>query len=230
MTNTDNYYKLDNPAWYSLTETHRHFAVGNDIIRRYEKNIAPFIAIHPDWKNNITGLDQWTSPGDSFFLIGDTPSLPVNYRIESRLDCLQMTGEKVCSIVAAAVMEGLCERNDEEMKTLINLVQPGYYNSGTRLMGDYFGIRINGHLVAMTGERMRMDGLTEISAVVTHPDFTGRGHARQLVSYVANKNLLSGVIPFLHVAASNERAINLYRHLGFVERRVIAFWKINRMR
>ena len=60
------------------------------------------------------------------------------------------------------------------MLALINLVQPGYFLPGTKMMGDYYGIWQNGELVAVTGERMRMHGLTEISAVVTHPDFTGR--------------------------------------------------------
>jgi predicted GNAT family acetyltransferase len=97
------------------------------------------------------------------------------------------------------------------------------------MMGDYYGIRQNGELVAVTGERMRMEGLTEISAVVTHPDFTGRKYAQQLVAHVAIKNIEAGIIPFLHVAESNERAIGLYKRLGFTRRRIIDFWKIRRM-
>jgi predicted GNAT family acetyltransferase len=123
----------------------------------------------------------------------------------------------------------LDEANADEMYALINLVQPGYYKRDTRLMGDYFGIRIEGRLVAITGERMRMDGFTEISAVVTHPDFSGRGFARQLVAHVSNKNLTRGIIPFLHVAQSNERAVRLYQYLGFSTRRNIDFTKFCRL-
>jgi predicted GNAT family acetyltransferase len=73
-----------------------------------------------------------------------------------------------------------------------------------------------------------MHGLTEISAVVTHPDFTCRQYARQLVAHVSNKNIGAGIIPFLHVAESNERAIGIYQRLGSTRRRIIDFWKIRR--
>jgi len=95
-------------------------------------------------------------------------------------------------------------------------------------MGDYYGIYENGQLVSVTGERMRMPALTEISAVVTHPDFTGRKYAQQLIAFVSNKNLHAGNIPFLHVAETNERAIRIYEHLGFIKRRMINFTKIKR--
>ncbi|HXR79700.1 MAG TPA: GNAT family N-acetyltransferase, partial [Saprospiraceae bacterium] len=98
-----------------------------------------------------------------------------------------------------------------------------------RQMGDYYGIWQQDELVAISGERMRMNGLTEISAVVTHPEFTGRKYAQQLVAHVAKKNIEVGIIPFLHVAESNERAIGLYHKLGFSPRRLTPFWKIKRI-
>ena len=96
------------------------------------------------------------------------------------------------------------------------------------MLGDYFGIFNNNKLVAVTGKRMRMNGFTEISAVVTHPDFTGRGYAKQLVAHVVNKNLSNNIIPYLHVAADNLPAIRLYEKLGFETRRKMSFWKIKR--
>jgi predicted GNAT family acetyltransferase len=96
-------------------------------------------------------------------------------------------------------------------------------------MGDYYGIYQKGQLVSVAGERMRMHGLTEISAVVTHPNFTGRKYAQQLIAHVVNKNLAAGIIPFLHVASTNERALNIYQYLGFVKRRIIDFTKIKRI-
>lgn len=224
------YHKLNNPAWYSLTETHKNFAIGNEEIKRYQKDIAPFLAYSSGEEDVFIEPDQLIDVNDSFFIIGDLPSLPDNYHIESRLLCVQMICTTAVKINATAVIDELGEADEEQMTSLINLVQPGYYKSGTRLMGDYYGIRHNGQLISMTGERMRMISFTEISAVVTHPAFTGRGYARQLVAHTANKNLASGVIPFLHVAQTNERAIKLYEHLGFTQRRIIAFWKIKRER
>ncbi|MEI9809701.1 MAG: GNAT family N-acetyltransferase [Bacteroidota bacterium] len=224
----DIYYKLDNPVWYSLTEIHQCFAAGNDEIKRYEKNIAPFAACHPDKKDIPGQPEQWIIAGDAFFLLGNIPPLPANYIIESRLDCVQMISHTPINNTAAGDLQKLGESDDEEMAALINLVQPGYYHPGTRLMGDYFGIRVNGQLVAIAGERMRMNGLTEVSAVVTHPGFTGRGLAQQLIAHVVNKNLSAGIRLFLHVAATNERAIKLYEHLGFVQRRSIDVRKIKK--
>ncbi|MEO7306953.1 MAG: GNAT family N-acetyltransferase, partial [Ferruginibacter sp.] len=83
-------------------------------------------------------------------------------------------------------------------------------------------------LVAMAGERLRMDGLTEISAVVTHPDWLGRKFAQQLVSYLNDKNLQQGIIPFLHTGSGNERAIRIYELLGYTKRRIIPVTKIKR--
>jgi GNAT superfamily N-acetyltransferase len=222
--------KLDNPAWYSLLETHKHFALGDEEIKRYPENIAPFVAFHSDKKDILNQLDQWMNPGESFFLIGDLPTLPSNYIIESSLACTQMLCTEKISITNTAKIEKLGDADDEQMISLINLVLPGYYKPGTRLMGDYFGIRHKGELIAMTGERMCMNGLAEISAVVTDPLFTGRGYAQQLVAHTSNKNLAAGIIPFLHTGETNERAIKIYTHLGYIQRRIISFHKIKRMR
>ena len=222
------FQKLDNPAWFSLTETHQQFAIGNDEIKCYQKNIAPFVSFHSDKKDFVLQLDEWTSAGDSFFIINDLPALPLNYSIENKLLCFQMICTAIISKPINIEIEKLGEADEQQMTSLIKLVQPGYYLPGTRLMGDYFGIRFNGQLVAITGERMRMNGLTEISAVVTHPEFTGRQYAQQLVAHTSNKNFTSGIIPFLHVAVTNERAVKLYEHSGFIKRKSIPFWKIKR--
>jgi GNAT superfamily N-acetyltransferase len=224
------YHKLNNPAWYSLSESHKHFAVGNDKVTRYQKDIAPFLANHSEEEDFLLQPDQLVAINDSFFIIGDLPALPDNYLIESRLLCVQMICTSLIKINTTAAVEELGEPDDAQMTALINLVQPGYYKPGTRLMGDYYGIRHNGQLISMTGERMRMNGFTEISAVVTHPEFTGRHYAQQLIAHTVNKNIEAGIIPFLHVAQTNERAIKLYEHLGFTQRRIIAFWKIKRKR
>jgi len=223
-----NLYKLDNPAWHALSETHACFALGNDSVKRYQPHIVAFAAYNTG--KNITGqLDELIDVHESFFIIGDLPAFNANYHIESILPCEQMICTQQIEINITAAVEEPGEADDAEIAALINLVQPGYYKPGTRLMGDYFGIRQNSGLVAVTGERMRMNGLTEISAVVTHPDFTGRKYAQQLVAHVVNKNLTAGIIPFLHVSQTNERAIRIYELLGFVKRRIIDFTKIKRV-
>jgi predicted GNAT family acetyltransferase len=70
----------------------------------------------------------------------------------------------------------------------------------------------------MAGERMRLDGFTEISAVCVHPSYRGQGLAAELVSTLARSIASRAEISFLHVFNSNRAAIELYRKVGFVLR------------
>ena len=70
----------------------------------------------------------------------------------------------------------------------------------------------------MAGERLHLTDYTEISAVCTDPDHTGKGYAAFLVSFLADQMLKKGKKPFLHVKHDNQRAINMYQRLGFLHR------------
>ncbi|HAD14471.1 MAG TPA: GNAT family N-acetyltransferase [Saprospirales bacterium] len=222
------FFKLDSPAWHSLHEAHRNFNVGSDIIRLYQPDVCPFGGILPPSVENILQLADIISPGTTFFLLGDLPPLPPGFELLHELPCVQM----VCQhVIEVSPSERLVYLNNDyvlELVDLVQMVQPGYFQSKTCAMGDYFGIFKDGKLVAAAGERMRMDDFTEVSAVVTHPDFGGRGYAKQLVAHVVNKNLEAGKIPYLHVAEHNTPAIGLYEKLGFSTRRIIPLRKISR--
>jgi predicted GNAT family acetyltransferase len=114
----------------------------------------------------------------------------------------------------------------EALSSLVNEVQPGYFKKKTNLMGNYFGVIKEGKLVAVTGERMKMNGFTEVSAVVTHPLYTGKGFAKQLVAHTVNKIFDENKTPYLHVAETNFDAIRLYEKLGFKTRRKMSFWDL----
>ncbi len=90
-------------------------------------------------------------------------------------------------------------------------------------MGTYLGIRRDGELVAMAGERLHPPGWTEISAVCTYERFRGRGLGTRLVLAVAAGIRERGETPLLHAAASNVNAIRLYESLGFALRRHTRF-------
>lgn len=105
-----------------------------------------------------------------------------------------------------------------EMVALAELTRPGPFSLRTRELGRYIGIRQNGRLAAMAGERLRIPGYTEVSAVCTHPEFLGRGYARTLMVELMQRIIERGERPLLHVRSDNTRAIELYRRLGFTER------------
>jgi len=241
--------KLDNPAWHSLNETHRSFSIGNDEIKFYQPSICRFGGINPNQADLISFLTTHNEL-NSFFVIGEKP-LPRSQRtlrrsplrpwespfgqassefiIEKELVCIQMICSAPIEIKYTENIVHLNKTYEKELFNLVNLVQPGYFEEGTSLMGDYFGIFKEDKLVAVTGERMKMFDFTEISAVVSHPGFTGKGFAKQLVANTANKNFEKGFIPYLHVAETNTNAIKLYEKLGFITRRKISFWKMKRI-
>lgn len=225
---TDLYFKLDNPGWYALLETHKYLGIGTDGLKCYQKNIVAFAAW--DTSNNAgpNQLDDLIELNESFFIVGEMAPLPYNYLIEKTIICLQMICTTAIKTNMGASIVQLGEAQAEKMAALTKLVMPGYYKHDTRLMGDYYGIMDNQELVAMAGERICLNGFTEVSAVVTHPAYTGRKYAQQLVAQVVNKNLALGIIPFLHTGQNNERAIRMYEYLGFEKRRIINFTKIKR--
>jgi predicted GNAT family acetyltransferase len=100
------------------------------------------------------------------------------------------------------------------MMELTQLTKPGPFSLRTHELGGFLGVRINGQLVAMAGERMKPANYTEITAVCVHPDHRGRGYAQMLLGAVARQIAARGEIPFLHVFTSNASAIALYRRQG----------------
>ncbi|MEP7255885.1 MAG: GNAT family N-acetyltransferase [Ferruginibacter sp.] len=220
--------KLDNPAWHALTERHAGFAQGTNELKRYDPAIVLFAGFNRGVKNITEQFDKVFATGDSFFLFDDYPTLPSGYEVETVVQCMQMVCEKPMRVSITENIIPLDASNHADMYSLVSEVFPGYYLPGTAAMGDYFGIFKEGKLVAMAGERLCMDGLTEISAVVTHPDHAGRKYAQQLVTHLDEKNLQAGIIPFLHTGHKNERAINIYELLGYTKRRIIPVTKIKR--
>jgi len=221
---------LDNPAWEALNGPHSDFAEGTNAAKRYRKDILPFAACKDGEKGSMISLDGFVAAGESFYIIGALlPVLPGGWKVEYELPCAQMIlKEQLAATENSVVIEPLGDGNANEMFDLVNTVQPGYYNIGTRLLGSYFGIRQEGRLVAMAGERMRLNGFSELSAICTLPGYTGRGYAQQLIAQLCRLHSKNNIVSFLHVALTNQRAISLYKHMGFYERRTIIFRKIKK--
>lgn len=109
-----------------------------------------------------------------------------------------------------------------DMLELVALAQPGPFLPRTIILGRYLGIREEGRLVAMAGQRLHLPGYCEVSAVCTHPGYRGRGYGGALTTMVAQDILARGETPFLHHAPTNEGAARLYRKLGFRKRRELS--------
>lgn len=216
--------KLDNPAWHSLSESNQNFAIDYGDIKFYHPDYCLFGGYEKP-KIISDHLSRYATLVDNFFVIGEKPELPNQLNLRKELVCLQMVIENPV-LESDDVVVKLTTQDSDDLYELVNLVQPGYFKKKTMLLGDYFGIFKNGDLVAVTGERMKMNAFVEVSAVVTHPNYTGQGLAKQLVSRVVNNIFDQNKIPYLHVSENNILAIKLYEKLGFETRRKMSFWNI----
>jgi predicted GNAT family acetyltransferase len=213
-------HPLDHVVWNALTSTQRRFAVGNDRALRFIGPVAPFAGManyEPASFEALRGLMHEQGP-----LALVTPSEvtpPSGFAVTRAAVLVQMVWEGELAQAPAAEHVRLTARDVPEMMALTAATQPGPFGTRTIELGDYCGMQSDGKLVAMAGERMRLDGFTEISAVCVDDAFRGKGYAASLVKWLVAAIRTRAETPFLHVLASNHAAIELYRRLGFVERR-----------
>ncbi len=219
--------KLDNPCWYSLSETHASFSVMCDDVKFYQPDYCPFGAFNAI-QSAAKYIDEYSSLTDNFYVIGERPLLSGAVSLKYELICLQMLIENNIETNMQENIVALTGEHANALQKLVDLVQPGYFKKKTHLLGSYFGILKNNELVAVAGERMQMNDFIEVSAIVTHPAFTGRGFAKQLIAHTVSSIFKKNKTPYLHVVESNTTAISLYKNLGFKERRKMSFWNISK--
>jgi RimJ/RimL family protein N-acetyltransferase len=222
-------HPLDNPIWSALTTRHRNLAEGQGPARRYPPEVAPFAGLRDFSAASFEALGLLSSLEDPIALVlpKEVP-LPDRFTVQLARAIDQMVGGALPGAVTGPDLVPLGVADEPEMMALVALTRPGPFAPRTREMGTYLGIRCGNRLVAMAGERMCLDGFTEISAVCTHPDHRGRGYARALITALVQGVTARGEVPFLHVVGENEAAIGLYRQLGFTRRRTVHFTVLRR--
>ncbi len=223
---------LDNWVWRALTGPQAHVSEGSGEARRYEPAVSPFAALPDEVTPEAwSALGELLAPGEATILFrAEVGLLPDGFTEVLRLPGLQMMGPppgpgRVAQGVGRSgpVVEvvPLGPADVGDMLALVALTAPGPFAPRTVELGTYAGVRHDGRLVAMAGQRMRLDGYTEISAVCTHPDHRGRGLAGVLVDWLVDEIHGRGDIPFLHAASTNTTAISRYESLGFTTRRQV---------
>jgi ribosomal protein S18 acetylase RimI-like enzyme len=192
-------------------------------VLRYPADVSPFVAMPEDpdaaaWR----ALAELLGPGELAGVPGLVASPPADWVEAMRLPGVQMVDEGMDAVPDGEAVR-LGAADVPEMLGLVERTRPGPFLPRTVELGTYLGIRRDGELVAMAGERMHLPGFTEVSAVCTDERYRGHGLAARLVRAVAVGIRARGEVPILHAAASNVGAIRLYESLGFVVRRTIDF-------
>jgi predicted GNAT family acetyltransferase len=213
---------LDDPVWNALSTTHASFAEGDKLAKRYPIDVAPFAATHDQSPESYDSLGQLLGTGGTAALVGVAmPRFPGGWTVVRSVSSTQMVWNGRVSPPVEHSLVDLNISHVQEMLELVELAKPGPFSSRTPELGSYLGIREAGQLVAMAGERLRLPGYTEVSAVCTRPDRRGRGYASSLVSTLTQKITGRNETPFLHVRTENVDAKHVYEKLGFETRRTM---------
>ncbi|WP_327394570.1 GNAT family N-acetyltransferase [Streptomyces phaeochromogenes] len=216
-------HPLDNPALGSLTGPHAHFAEHRGRVMRYPVDVSPWLALpdEPD-ADDWADLAALVGPGEELGLPAFDGGIPDGWDVTFSLDGVQLVDDGLATAPEPEAVR-LGPVDVPEMLDLVERTRPGPFLPRTVELGTYLGIRRNGALIAMAGERLHPPGWTEISAVCTDPDFRGEGLATRLTLAVAHGIRARGETPFLHAAAGNTTAIRLYEAMGFRLRRRTRF-------
>ena len=216
--------KLDNPAWYSLVEIHRHLAVNYNGIKFYHPDYCPFGGFLKNSKTS-EAISAYSTLTNNCFVVGDKPDFDHTVILKKELICDQMVLQSPIDLHITETITALkTDQQKSDLFNLVQLVQPGYFKTKTSDLGNYYGIYKDEQLIATTGERMKMYEYTEVSAVVTHPQHLGKGYAKQLIKHATDAIFAEGKTPYLHVAETNHHAIKLYEKLNFITRRKMSLW------
>jgi ribosomal protein S18 acetylase RimI-like enzyme len=216
---------LDNPVWASLTGHHASLAQVHGRAARFEPDVSIFAGVAGagaadgrDWAD----LHALAGPSTVVLMSAPQVEAPTDWSLIDSRPGLQFvdTSVEAAPDAEATVLDA---RDVPEMLDLVARTQPGPFRPRTIELGTYLGIRREGQLVAMAGERLHPPGWVEISAVCTDPAHRGQGLGTRLIRAMAHVIRQRGERPFLHVAADNENAVRLYRSMGFSLRRRTTF-------
>jgi ribosomal protein S18 acetylase RimI-like enzyme len=222
-------HPLDNPFWSALASRHAGLALRHGDVARYPADLAPFLGLAHADVDASSAFDALVPPGDSVYLLGVAPArVPPGWRLDAFAPLAQMIRETPVDVPDGGVVRQLDHDDRDDVLALTALVYPHYFRPRTMALGRYFAIHADGALAAMAGERLATDDFQEVSAICTHPDHLGRGHAHRLTALLGNDILAQGRTPYLHVSHANARAKALYERIGYRLRRDIGFWGLHR--
>lgn len=208
---------LDRPIWNALSTRQRNCALGEAPALRFAPEYGPLTGALDHSPESLAALAHLPDAPDGLWLLeAQAVPAPPGMAVTLSADCVQMIADgPVAEPDPGFAFVDLTEDDAAEMLALATLTRPGPFAGRTHRLGAFIGVKQDGVLIAMAGERMRPIGFTEISGVCTHPDHRGKGLAGALIKVGLQRIRARGEVPFLHSYAGNVAAIGLYETLGF---------------
>jgi predicted GNAT family acetyltransferase len=212
-------HPLDRPIWSALTTRHAGLARGTPAALRYDSDISPFAAPADQGADSLAALDRLVQPGEVVVLVQRDPILlPPGLVAVGAARAVQMIATGTTPAPDDERLHRLGADDEADMYELASLTRPGPFARRSMHLGEFWGVRHQGRLVAMAGERLRQGEWAELSAVCVHPDSRGQGLGRLLSSHMTSRIQAKGERPYLHAFETNLGAIGLYNSLGFEQR------------
>jgi len=227
-------HALDNVIWQALTTRQTEFAEVVGRARRFVPEVTSLTAFAEPDEEGYSSLGGLVGAGGTAAILLDDPYRErEGWKAVGGAPLLEMVCEKGGATPANPELSlpqitELGPQDSPEMVKLAALTKPGPFGSRTHELGTYLGIRSDGKLVAMAGERLKVPGYTEISAVCTRPEHTGKGYAQVLMTELMRRIRSRGETPFLHVRENNVRAVQIYERLGFQVRVLLHYVLLRR--
>jgi ribosomal protein S18 acetylase RimI-like enzyme len=221
---------LHNPVFNALLSGDRQLGYGNEKVKFFDEQVSPFAGFDESYKEGFANLHALLPTGRKILYANPCNiAQPEGFQLMHEIKGLQFVykGMAETGKVFHNVLP-LSNEHIDQMIALAFLTKPGPFAKGTIKFGYYHGIFEDEKLVAMTGQRLHVQNHTEISAVCTHPNHTGKGYAYTLLQHQLQLILQQGQHPFLHVREDNVRAISLYLRLGFIISRPMNFYFMKR--
>ncbi len=147
------------------------------------------------------------------------PAIETHYRVDPGPEMLRMWVDRAHFRPYPATVQRLLPIETGELNRLYQLGFASWLPSGTVADGVYYGMRVNGQLIAAAGTHVVSPTarLAVVGNVLTHVDYRGRGFATAVAGAVTADLLRSCDQVVLNVRADNPPAINAYRRLGYTE-------------
>ncbi len=222
---------LYNPVHNALLTRDAHLGAGTGEVKYFDEEVSPFVGFPTGYKKGFADLYDLLSPGRRIlYAIPEPIEEPEGWKVAAYVPGLQFVFTANVLPEKSAISPILLDKsNVDEMIELAQLTKPGPFSSRTIEFGQYYGVFENGRLAAMTGQRLHPGNYSEVSAVCTHPDHLGKGFAAALITHQLHLIGEQGQQAFLHSRDDNDRAIALYKRLGFTESRPMHFYFLKRL-
>lgn len=222
-------HPLDNPIWTALTTKQAQLAHSSALARRFPPEMTLLGALAANTAMAFDSLAQLIQRDSVTLYFSAAPNLPAGWDVVRAVELHQMVKEATGALGAEAqpaagehqIIE-LTPADVPEMSVVYAATRPNRtLCPRIQKVGTFLGIRSEGKLVAMGGQRLHIAGYREITSVATLPDYEGRGYATSIMLALVARIEARGERPFLTVRTDNERAAAIYRRLGFKERTLL---------